>query len=117
MTILTPAEFADQCEQQAREADVEWAGKHAELWMDQCDCPPELLDDGLGCQNERCQRCGLAVADMPTATVCGIDMPQSKGFGLVSPETATTYWWTTCPDCSKQLQRRHLTPVKETPNA
>ena len=117
MTILTPAEFADQCEQQAREADVEWAGKHAELWMDQCDCPPELLDDGLGCQNERCQRCGLAVADMPTFPMGALIIPDAQRFGLVSPDTATTYWWTTCPDCSKQLQRRHLTPVKETPNA
>lgn len=117
MTVLTPAEFAEQCEQQAREADVEWAGKHPELWMDACDCPPELLDEGLGCQNESCQRCGLAVADMPTFPMGGFSIPDSQRFGLVSPSTATTYWWTVCPDCSKQLQRRHLTAVKETPNA
>ena len=117
MATLTPAEFAEQCEQQAREADVEWAGKHPELWMDACDCPPELLDEGLGCQNERCQRCGLAVADMPAFPMGGFSIPDSQRFGLVSPSTATTYWWTVCPDCSKQLQRRHLTAVKETQNA
>ena len=117
MSTLTPTEFVAQCEQQAREADVEWAGKHPELWMDQCDCPPEWLDKGWGCKEERCQRCGLSVMDMPTFNVDGIDIPRNMHFGLVSPDTATTYCWTVCPDCAKQIERRHLTVIKEATDA
>lgn len=94
MSTLTPTEFVAQCEQQAREADVEWRGKHPELWMDQCECSPDTLAEGWGCQEaDRCQRCGAE----------DIGLLRRRMLTLTSPTTGTKYHWTLCGDCGDAL--------------